>query len=95
MVAKKYADYFNESEKDRNWNDIQVVLAQYVKMFYNKFKNLNLNKDYHHFVPASGQAYILEHFKSIKKNYNAKTFLDIGCGMGNIVLLAEAAGYAK
>ena len=62
---------------------------------------LENNKPCYGFIPYGDYTKIVEILTALRKKYYSKNarasrpkFLDIGCGIGNIVLLAHSAGYS-
>lgn len=92
-TLRSYVDYFcRETNHYRGYSNHPVVPK-------NKGKK---NHDYHEFVPSNNTTHVIRCLYSIQEylikqrdqsSWHALKFLDAGCGVGNIMLLAEAVGF--
>ncbi len=89
-----------------NYRCFEEVLRQYNSYFQRKLGSIpgvykKSNKDYYCFIPAYSAIEIMDTLRMVRKHICKKRqisqlqlkFLDCGCGIGNIMLLAKSAGY--
>jgi len=89
-------------------HELSRVLDKYTRFFQSELspekdkRRRKMDKNNYPFIPSHGHVGMLECFKLLKKRFAKKeadgviytpTFLDCGCGIGNILLLAGVAGY--
>ena len=80
--------------------DINKVIEQYNLYFQRKLGSIpgiykKSNKDHYCFIPSRDIVEIINTLYKVKEQLHTPPikFLDCGCGIGNIMLIAEVVGY--
>ena len=76
----------------RSYNSFLRILSNNHKTAENKY-----SKNYYSFIPLPHFRDLIQDFyetyRKLRKKTKAPTFIDIGCGCGNILVLAQSIGY--